>query len=193
MANEVTTITQAPVSGNTVKKASTVVSNTAPIVPAQYVGSKTPTPVLQLDKIGQDSHVISVVSNNVNLFNGNIVAVGNLTSDMETFEALPVGADSDLVALIGFDDVCPLEYIPNDERYVEVGKRTRAYILHRGDVITLTNSGIAGGTPVVGDYLAPNGYDLTIGSKPEKGVCFKCVGTQVLAGYPASILMVVAD
>lgn len=192
MANE----TVAQVSGGKTPapapvKPAGVISNNAPITPMRYIGSKTPTPVLQLDKIGQDSHVMSVVSNEVNLFNGNVVAVGSLTSDMETFEALPVGADSDLIALIGFTDVDPVEYIPNDERYLPIGKRGRAYVLHRGDIITLSNMGIAGGVPAQGDYLIANGYDITIGSKPASGVCFKCVGTEVLAGYPASILMVV--
>ena len=157
----------------------------------RYIGSKAPTPVLQLDKLGQDSHVMSVMSSTVNLFNGNVVGVGTLCADMETFNAEPVTASSDLVALIGFTDVDPVEYIPNDERYLPVGRRGRAYVMHRGDIVTLTNIGI-NGTPVIGGYLTPQGYDITVASaKPSTGVCFRCIGTEIISGYPASILMVV--
>ncbi len=172
------------------------ISNTAPIIPAQYIGSKNPTPLLQLDKIGQDSHVMSVVCKDV-LFNGNVVSVGDLVTtgmfnDGEIFEATQVSSSSDLIALIGYDDVCPLEYIPNDQRYVEAGKPTRAYILHRGDIITLTNLGIAGGTPVKGSYLVAEGYNLTVtSSKPASGLVLRCVGTDNINGYSASVLMVV--
>lgn len=177
-------------------------SNTQPLPPMRYVGSSTVTPLLQLDKISSTAHNYSVVCSD-NLFNGNVVEIGAITSlssndaysmfdDGEVFQASKVSSSSDLVGLIAYDEVCPVEFIPDDARYVEAGKVARAYILSVGDVITVTNSGIAGVTPTVGTYIVPNGYDLTVSStKPSTGLVLKCVGSDTLNLYPASVLMVV--
>lgn len=177
-------------------------SNTQSLPPMRYIGSSIATPLLQLDKISSTAHSYSVVCPD-NLFNGNVVEIGSITSltsneayplfdDGEVFQASKVSSTSDLVGLIAYDEVCPVEFIPDDARYVEAAKVARAYILSVGDVITVTNSGIAGVTPTVGTYIVPNGYNLTVTTtKPSSGLVLKCVGSDTLNLYPASVLMVV--
>lgn len=171
-------------------------SNTAPITPMRYIGSGVPTPVLQLDKVTQSAHAVSIICKD-NLFDGNVVELGALAKDQfygdgEVFNVAQVSDSSDMVVLVSCGGVDSIEYIPSNRRYVEAGKITRAYILTVGDVITLTNSGIAGVTPTEGTYIKPNGYNLTVAdSKPASGLVLKCIGTQMLDEHPASILMVV--
>ncbi len=177
-------------------------SNTQPLPPMQYIGTSEVTPIVQLDKISTSAHNYSVVCND-NLFNGNVVEIGSITSvgnnqqyplydDGEVFEANQVTASSDLIGLVANTDVPPVEYIPNDRRYIEAGKVARVYVLSLGDVITVTNSAIAGITPTVGTYIVPNGYDLTVASsKPSTGLVLKCVGADTINSYKASVLVVV--
>lgn len=192
-----------PVSGTSPSNTVNVpLSNTSPLPPMEYIGTSEVTPIVQLDKISGTAHNYSVVCSD-NLFNGNVVEIGAITSvnnnqayplydDGEVFGASQVSATSDLIGLVANTDVPPVEYIPNDRRYIEAGKVARVYVLSLGDVITVTNSAIAGITPTVGTYIVPNGYNLTVAtSKPSTGLVLKCVGSDMINSYGASVLMVV--
>jgi hypothetical protein len=149
--------------------------------------------IVRLDKIGKDTHIKSIVSA-TNLENGAVVKVGALRADGEAYDVTaPVAVDADELV---FHASVPLMYEANmfeEDFQLKAGQAGRAYILRKGDIVTITDDGFSSAT-TVGQYAVPaNGATklapaVTLGTE---ALGFKVIAKESLAGKAATVVEVV--
>ena len=150
--------------------------------------------VVRLDKISGAEHIYSGVAS-TELENGRVLALGALQIDGESF-AVDTPADITTDKLV-FHASVPMQY---DERAtvgdfkLPAGKAGRFYELVEGDIVTITDDGIAGST-VVGEYVVPQNGDTKLKAtatlEGEKLV-FKVIAKEDINFTPATVLLVVS-
>jgi hypothetical protein len=152
--------------------------------------------LIQLDKVGGDNHLESVVIPEAGVPNGALVQLGDF-GDYDTINGLKItDITADIVMVVeefmnrtGIENEKDMVFKANDIR--------RGYHLLSGDIITVTIDGITGATnvladmkgkfviPVVGSYLGK------INATASGSLCFKVMNVESLDGKDALVLRVI--
>lgn len=150
--------------------------------------------VIRLDKISGAEHIYSGVAS-TELENGRILALGALQVDGESFAVdAPVDIATDKLV---FHASVPMQYDEGAtvaDFKLPVGKTGRFYELVEGDIVTITDDGIAG-SAVVGEYVVPQNADAKLKATATlagEKVVFKVIAKEDINFTPATVLLVVS-
>lgn len=149
--------------------------------------------LIQLDKVGADTHIKNIVIEKDGVPNGAIVEVGEY-GDYDNYNSKEVAnVDNELVMLVApfLDETGMVDEI--DFKFKK-GKVVRGYCFRKNDVITVTIDGITDATNVkanmVGKFVVPEigSYFGKIDSAKSGSLAFKVIDVDTLNGKDALVL-----
>lgn len=151
--------------------------------------------LIQLDKVGADTHIKNIVIVENDVPNGAIVEVGAY-GEYDAYTSTQVtDVDNELVMLVApfLDETGMVEEI--DFKFKK-NKVVRGYCFRKNDVITLTIDGITNATNVkanmVGKFVVPvvGSYFGKVDSAKSGSLAFKVIDVDTLDGKDALVLEV---
>lgn len=150
-------------------------------------------PIIRLDKIGADNHIVSFTCES-DLVNGAVVALGALNTDGESYAAAaPADVTADAMVLHASVPMTYNEGEFEEDFILKAGKVGRGYILKKGDMVTITDNGITNAT-VKDQFVIPANSATKMAASATVGtstLVFKVIEKTTLYGNAASTLEVV--
>ena len=150
--------------------------------------------LVNLDKIGADTHIVSVVLDQ-DIRNGSIVKLGEYV-ERDYYKATVPSADENIAEdQLVFVAASILEYdekIKEEDVVLKAGTKLRAYLLRRGEIVTITNDGIDGET-VVGQFVVPQAGKVEGKASTTKSAAelnLKVIAKEKLSDFDATVLQV---
>lgn len=133
---------------------------------------------VRLDKIKKNAHIESIVSA-TDLKNGAFLALGELQEDGET---RLVTASKDETKQLVFHASVPLQYESGahvTDFVLKAGKVGRAFVLEKGNIVSISKAAVTGGTVAKGALVNPSetGFDVIDGVE----VANKAVTGEIIA------------
>lgn len=149
--------------------------------------------LLNLDKIGADNHIVSIELTE-DVRNGSIVKLGDYQGQDYYKGVKATDLANDRLVLIAAS-ILPYDEIRTriEDVVLRKGERVRAYVLKRGDMITLTNDQINGET-TIGQFVVPEANKYELKANATKEACelnFVVIAKENLHGFEASVLEVI--
>jgi hypothetical protein len=127
---------------------------------------------VRLDKISATAHLESIVATE-DLVNGQFVALKSLQADGEAREVVPSGDQAEKLVLHVSNGLVYGDRENELDFVLKAGKRGRGYVPQDGDIVSISEDGVTGVSPVaVGDIVNPhaNGFEIVDGTTvTEKG------------------------
>ncbi|WP_168898254.1 hypothetical protein [Bacillus sp. ISTL8] len=117
---------------------------------------------VRLDKIKSNAHLESIIAD-VDLVNGQFVALGALEADGEARKVTPSG---DVTKKLVFHASVPLTYWERQNELdfvLEKGKVGRGFVLEEGDVISIEKKGVSGAM-AKGALVVPDANGFKVGT-----------------------------
>ena len=147
--------------------------------------------LVNLDKIGGHNHLVSIELTE-DIKNGSVVKLGDYAGQDFYKGIKPVALADDRLVFIAAS-ILPYDIRTNIEDVVlKAGERVRAYILQKGDIITITNDGITGVTAINQFVSAVVGaYELKAGIVKADAFNFVVIAKEKLKGLDATVLEVI--
>ena len=145
--------------------------------------------MIRLDKVKATAHLVNFTFA-TDLRVGNVVALGALQADGETYTAT---APADIVKdRIVIHASVPMGYAEPDfeqDYILKAGKEGRGYVPERGDIITITDNNFVA-APALNDLVEPvaAGTKLKVNAAPTSTVVAKVIAKESLGGQAASVL-----
>lgn len=145
--------------------------------------------MIRLDKVKATAHLVNFTFA-TDLKVGNVVALGALQADGETYTA---AAPADIVKdRIVIHASVPMGYAEPDfeqDYILKAGTEGRGYVPERGDIITITDNNFVA-APALNDLVEPvaAGTKLKVNAAPTSRVVAKVIAKETLGGKAASVL-----
>lgn len=150
--------------------------------------------IVNLDKIGADTHIVSVVFDE-DVRNGSIAKLGEyLGQDVYKAEKCSVGEaiEGDSIVFVAPSILEYDEKIKEEDVVFKAGTRLRAYVLRKGEIVSITEDGLDG-TIAVNKFVVPQSASF-VGkiedAKSKAELNFKVIAKETLFGYPCAVLQV---
>ena len=147
--------------------------------------------LVNLDKISSSAHIVSVELTE-DIRNGSVVKLGDYQGQDFYKGVKPAVLADDRIAFVAAS-ILPYDLKVNVEDVVlKAGERVRAYVLQRGDIITLSNDAIEGAT-AVGKFVVPavGSYQVAASDAKVEGLNFVVIAKERLHGLDATVLEVI--
>ncbi|MFC9727585.1 hypothetical protein [Bacillus cereus] len=117
---------------------------------------------VRLDKIKSSAHLESIIAD-VDLVNGQFVALGALEADGEARKVTPSG---DVAKKLVFHASVPLTYLERQTELdfvLEKGRVGRGFVLEEGDIISIEKKGVSGAM-AKGAIVVPDANGFKVGT-----------------------------
>jgi hypothetical protein len=152
--------------------------------------------LIQLDKVGADNHLESVVIPEAGVPNGALVQLGDF-GDYDTIKGLKVTDVTEPIVMI-VEEFMNRTGVENETDMVfKKDFVARGYHFVKGDIVTVTIDGIEGATNVVADmkgkFVVPQvgKYLGKVNATASGSLCFKVMNVESLFGQDALVIKVV--
>lgn len=123
---------------------------------------------VRLDKIRASAHIESIVATE-DLLDGQWLQLGALQYDGEAYAATPSGNQGgDEYLVFHASNGLIYDQRQNELDFVlKAGKAGRAFVVETGNVISISEDGIAAGNPAIGATVIPHADGFAVGAAPE--------------------------
>lgn len=145
--------------------------------------------MIRLDKIKATAHLVNFTFA-TDLEVGNVIALGALQSDGETYTAAaPADIVKDRLALHASVAIDYAEPDFEQDFVLKAGKEGRAYIPEKGDIVTITDDQFVA-APALNDIVEPveAGTKLKVNAAPTSKLQGVVIAKETLGGEAASVI-----
>lgn len=141
---------------------------------------------VKLDKISATAHIESIVATE-DLVNGQFVALGELQADGEAYSVVPSGDQTERLVFHASNGLTYGERENELDFVLKAGKVGRAYVLEKGDVISITLDGITDGVKK-GDLVKPDAKGFAVTTNADEAIgSVVAIDVDAIAGQMAVV------